>query len=88
MNPPYSQPEPWTRKFLENNNGMALMPCARSFWFNLMWDNCDAVCMAPADMKFERPNEKSKTIAFHTMLFALGEPSTAALHRTKLARVR
>lgn len=88
MNPPYSKPEPWARKFIDNGNGVALMPCARSNWFNLMWNECSAMVIAPVDMKFERPNEKSKTIAFHTMLFAIGDIGVEALHKLELGKVR
>jgi hypothetical protein len=42
----------------------------------------------PADLKFERPDGNAKAISFQTFLFAMGEPSVEALHKTKLAKVR
>jgi hypothetical protein len=88
MNPPYSQPAAWAEKFVENANGLALMPTARSDWFNFMWAKTDAVTIMPVKMEFERPNEKSKTIAFHTMLFAMGLKAVDSLHKSKLGKVR
>jgi len=88
MNPPYSQPTAWAEKFVENANGLALMPTARSDWFNFMWAETDSVTIMPVKKQFERPNEQSKTIAFHTMLFAMGSKAVDSLHKSKLGRVR
>jgi len=88
MNPPFSNVTPWINKFIINGNGMALLVVSRSKWFAELWDKADAIMATPADLKFERPDGNSKAISFQTFLFALGEPATAALHRTKLARVR
>lgn len=88
MNPPFSNTTPWVNKFIANSNGMALLVVSRSKWFAQLWDKADAVMATPANLKFERPDGNSKAISFQTFLFALGEPATAALHRTKLARVR
>ena len=88
MNPPFSNATPWVNKFMDNGNGIALIPVSRSKWFNKIWDIADGILATPPDFKFERPDGKSQTISFQTFLFALGQPSTDALHRTKLARVR
>jgi hypothetical protein len=88
MNPPFSNTTPWVNKFINNGNGLALLVVSRSKWFAQLWDKADAVMATPADLKFERPDGNAKAISFQTFLFALGEPATAALHRTKLARVR
>lgn len=88
MNPPFSNITPWVNKFIENNNGIALLVVSRSKWFAELWDKADAVMATPAALKFERPDGTTKAISFQTFLFALGEPAKAALHRTNLARVR
>ena len=88
MNPPFSGPKVWVDKFIENNNGIALLVVSRSKWFAELWDRADAIMATPADLKFDRPDGTTKAISFQTFLFALGQPATAALHRTKLARVR
>jgi hypothetical protein len=88
MNPPFSNTTPWVQKFMQNNNGMALLVVSRSKWFAELWDRADAVMATPADLKFERPDGNAKAISFQTFLFAMGEPSVKALHKTKLAKVR
>lgn len=88
MNPPFSNTTPWVNKFMANGNGMALLVVSRSKWFAELWDKADAIMATPADLKFDRPDGTTKAISFQTFLFALGQPATAALHRTKLARVR
>jgi len=88
MNPPFSDARVWAERFTSNGNGIALLVVSRSKWFAQLWEKADAIMATPADLKFERPDGSSKAISFQTFLFALGEPSKAALHRTKLARVR
>jgi len=88
MNPPFSHATPWARKFIDNNNGVALLPVSRSHWFNEMWNVADAIVNTPPVFKFEHKGGGQKTISFQTFLFALGEPATAALHRLNVGRVR
>jgi hypothetical protein len=88
MNPPFSHVTPWARKFIENNNGLALMVVSRSKWFEELWECSDAIMATPKDLKFMRPNENPKAISFQTFLFALGSQGVQALKNTKLARVR
>ena len=88
MNPPFSNVTPWVRKFIENNNGMALLVVSRSKWFAELWDKADAIMATQPELKFERPNENPKAISFQTFLFAMGDTATDALHGMKLGRVR
>ena len=88
MNPPFSKPAPWFNKFIENNNGVALGVVSKSRWFATMWAVSDAIIPLPRLVTFVRPDGTLKEISYQTFLFALGQPATAALHRTKLARVR
>jgi phage N-6-adenine-methyltransferase len=88
MNPPFSHATPWVQKFMENGNGIALVPVSRSKWFGDIWERADGILTTPPDFKFERPDGKNQTISFQTFLFAIGEQSVAALERTKLGRVR
>jgi len=88
MNPPFSNVTPWVNKFIANGNGVALLVVSRSKWFAELWDKADAIMATPADLKFNRPDGSTKAISFQTFLFAIGNQSTAALHCTKLAKVR
>jgi hypothetical protein len=81
MNPPYSAMTPWANKFREHANGICLVPVSRSKWFWAMWESADATCIAPHNLKFDRIDEKPKTIAFATMFFAFGDKATEALTR-------
>jgi hypothetical protein len=87
MNPPYSQMTPWANKFTEHGHGIALLPVSRSKWFNAMWNKADAVTITPHNLKFDRVNEKPKTIAFQTMFFAFGEECAKAIRNLEF-RVR
>ena len=87
MNPPFSKPSPWVDKFVAHNNGIALLTISRSYWFEKLWGNCDAICPTPRTMAFERPDGHKKQIAFQTMLFAMGKQAVEALNRIPETRV-
>ena len=87
MNPPYSKPEPWADKFIQNANGVALVPATRGKWFARLWDQADCVLPTPYNFKFESPSGQLQ-ISYLTFLFAIGEPSVKALDGLALARVR
>ena len=89
MNPPYSNVTPWVRKFMAHGNGMALVPIARSKWLMEMWNLPNAVMMPTyTDLKFETPQGDAKTISYQTLLIAMGDTATDALHSMNLGRVR
>ncbi len=88
MNPPYSKPTPWVHKFIENNNGIALLVVSRGKWFAELWSKADAIVPLPPSMRFERPDGTCKQISFQTFLFAMGATATEALHKMQLTRVR
>lgn len=88
MNPPFSNAAPWVKKFIDNGNGIVLVPASRTKWFNQLWVKCDGVLATPTDFRFVRPEGKLQTIIIQTFLFAFGEPATAALHRLNVGRVR
>jgi hypothetical protein len=83
MNPPYSNTTPWVDKFIEHGNGLALLPMAKSAWFNRLWQCADGMIPMPTNHKFEQGS-----IRYHTMLFALGETATNALRQLDWSRVR
>jgi len=87
MNPPYSKPTPWIEKFIEHGDGLCLVPTSKSKWFNSIWNAADAVTLMPANLKFVN-NGKNFQISFQTVMFAMGENATAAIHRLNTSRVR
>ena len=89
MNPPYSKPTPWVDRFIEHNNGVALLPFAKSHWFGKMWVS-QATMAWPLDgqrlFSFVTREGKPKSIFMPTCLFALGAECQEALQ--KLGRTR
>src|SRR5690606_27372557 len=37
MNPPYSRATPWVDRFIAHGHGVALLPFAKSAWFERIW---------------------------------------------------
>lgn len=88
MNPPYSAPTPWVRKFIDHGNGVALLPVTRGKWWDELWEKSDAVVPLVYNFHFERPDGlKSKPIVFRTFLYAIGEQNVKAIRNIN-ARVR
>lgn len=81
LNPPYSRPTPFVKKFIEHGNGIALLVVSRSMWFRDIWAVADAIVPTPYNMKFERPDGHTKQISFQTFLFAIGQDNARALSK-------
>ena len=82
MNPPFSKVTPWVKKFIEHNNGIALLVVSRSYWFAELWEVADGIVSTESNLKFDRPNGTKNSISFQTFLFALGKDNTEALTGT------
>ena len=72
MNPPYSNPTPWVDRFIEHNNGIALLPVTRGRWWDRLWDSDALLVPTPYNFKFERPDGVKRDITFRTTFAALG----------------
>lgn len=83
MNPPFSNTAPFARKFMEHRNGLCLVPLSRSKWWEMLWNDADAVMPLPASFKFDQGG-----IFIATMLAAYTPECVEALHRSNLGRVR
>jgi hypothetical protein len=86
MNPPFSKPNDWVRKFIAHRNGIALLPMSKSYWFNEIWHDADGITTLESNLKFMRPAGPQKTIFTGAMLFAYGQNNVLALHN--VGRVR
>ena len=86
MNPPYSKPSPWIHKWLEHNNGIALLPMAKSKWFNYLMDSNAKFVLLPSNFKFESPEGKPLSLMMGSTLWALGESNIDAI--TKVGKLR
>jgi hypothetical protein len=82
MNPPYSAPSRWVDRFIAHRDGVALLPFAKSAWFDTLWNASDAV-VAPGVIasKFV-----GGPIFMPVFLAAFGDECVEAISR--LGRVR
>jgi hypothetical protein len=87
MNPPYSKPGIWVQKFLEHNNGIALLPITRGKWWDIVWDSEGIIIPCPYNFKFVRPDGVNRDITFRTMFWGLGT-GIDVLVKSKLGKVR
>lgn len=75
MNPPFSKPAPWVRRFIAHGNGVCLVPFAKSAWFFDLWAATDAVCAPGVNLsKFV-----GGPIFMPCALFAFGDECAAAI---------
>jgi hypothetical protein len=88
MNPPYSKPTPWVDKFIENGNGIALLPVTRGMWFDKIWEAADGLVINQYNSKFIKPNGSQIAVTFRTIFAAIGQDNVEALHRLNLGKVR
>ena len=88
MNPPYSKATAWVHKFIEHGNGIALLPMAKSEWFNVLWDVVPAVMVLPKKTLFEHSANLSGSIFLPVILAAYGPHNVEALHCSNIGRVR
>ena len=88
MNPPYSNPGPWVRKFAQHNNGIALVPMSKSQWFVDLWDQAGGIITLPPQLKFLRPSGESASIVMPCVMVAYGNENVEILANSGLGRVR
>jgi hypothetical protein len=86
MNPPYSKPSPWVTKWLEHGNGLALLPMAKSRWFNDLMQTNASFVLLPNTFKFDSPDGKKLSLMMGSTLWAIGEDNVKAI--AKLGKVR
>lgn len=84
MNPPYSKPAPWVDRFLSHGHGVALLPFAKSAWFDRIWASADAVC-APG---VHASKFVGGPIFMPVFAAAMGDDCVAALARLGVTRHR
>ena len=87
MNPPYSKPSPWIKKWLSHTNGFALVPAAKSQWFIDLWESEAVGLPLRVNMKFLK-QDKPFSIYFLSTLWAIGERNITALKMSNLGRIR
>jgi len=76
MNPPYSKPEPWVRKFLEHGHGIALVQVSKARWFDEVWNGPTPMVLNHARFKFSQGG-----IFMPTVFLGLGDECIEAIGR-------
>lgn len=64
MNPPYSEVTPWVQKFVAHRHGVCLLPMAKSLWFFQLWQDIDAIAIAPKRIIFHGDGDVSLPVFF------------------------
>jgi hypothetical protein len=86
MNPPYSKPSPWIDKWLAHGNGVALLPMAKSRWFNDLMNTDAHFTLLPSNFKFVSPEGKPISLMMGSILWAIGDDNVEAI--AKIGKVR
>ena len=82
MNPPYSQPTPWVRRFIAHGHGVSLTPFAKANWFHELWNAADAL-VAPG---VRGSHFVGGAISYPVVLAAFGEECVAGISRLGVVR--
>jgi hypothetical protein len=89
MNPPFSKPSVWVDKWLDHNNGIALLPLSgNSRWWHKLWNGPSAVVMVKPNTGFINSEGEEKKIMYGISLWAIGESNITALQMSNLGRIR
>lgn len=83
MNPPYSRPTPWIRRFIDHGNGVCLIPAAKARWFFELWAKADAFSVTPERFRFANGD----AIAFGIFYAAFGDECVKAISRLGVVRI-
>ena len=87
-NPPYSKITPWADKLFDHGNAIALLPVAKSMWFDKLWQLADGILTLPSSLRFIKSDGSVAGIMTSTMLFAFGEANLQALIDSGLGKVK
>jgi phage N-6-adenine-methyltransferase len=88
-NPPYSKPSPWVDKWLENANGIALLPLSgNSKWFRKLWASKAKIMMMRPNVDFVKPDGSKQAIWIGTSLWGIGDIAINAMKNSGLGDLR
>ena len=80
MNPPFSRAAPWAKRFIEHGNGVAIVPAAKSAWFDDLWVRADGITFLPSRFTYMKQGQPHP-IFMPSLLVAMGAENAEALHR-------
>jgi hypothetical protein len=82
MNPPFSKPRPWVKKFMAHGNGIALLPFAKSQWFNDLLETDPLLAVLDPKIRFTKDGRQ------HSIFMAVGLFGIGSAARDAFARFR
>jgi len=91
MNPPYSDPTPWVKKWVEHGEGVALIPTSTGKWMLDLWHQPAVAWLALPPMKFISSStmaESKGTMPIRCWLIAIGDSCVEKLRKSGLGYVR
>ena len=81
LNPPFSDPSPFTDKFIEHGHGIAVTPASKAAWHRRLWRAADGVAFTDKAIWWD-----GRGFPYACMLWAFGEECVEAIGRTGLVR--
>lgn len=78
MNPPFSNPTPWVKRFVEHGNGVGLVPSSNGKWWLSLWQS-DCAIVITSPIKFLCGDGNTAGISVRTWLIASGAENVEAL---------
>lgn len=88
LNPPFRNPKEFIQKFIEHNNGIALVGMSRSKAFNELWNKADGITLLPSQLRFDNASGKSQSIFMPCVLVAMGDRAVRVLTNSGIGHVR
>ena len=87
LNPPYSNPTPWVRRFIGHGHGIALLPVvSNAGWMFRLWAEADGLAHPSFNVIFNRSDGSPFGTRLGLILWAMGEDCVEAISR--VSRVR
>jgi DNA N-6-adenine-methyltransferase (Dam) len=79
MNPPFSNPLPWVEKFVNHENGIALVPTSNGRWMDILWAS-NSHWVTLKSLKFWTPTGPAKGgMPTRCWLVAMGQDNKQAI---------
>jgi hypothetical protein len=80
VNPPFSELQTWTQRFILHGNGILLVPARiETSWFWRLWHNCSAFFFTKGPMRYLCPEGKTNPGFFGSAFCAMGDGNAQSL---------
>lgn len=79
MNPPFSNPTPWVKRFIEHGDGVALLPHSASPWHVALWDAPHVSWVAVTRFQFTAADDRNGWAFMPVFFAAAGDENADAI---------